>query len=90
MYQIIRYQAQYCPIRGGMTGGSKAVRLPMTYRNRTLAEKLASRMHQEDYDGGGDDSYGVKAVGESAYPVYSRSVSRVTGRPLEEFDTIPF
>lgn len=71
MFQIICYQAQYCPIRGGMTGGSKAKRLPMTYRNRALAEKLAGRLAHADYDCGGDDSYGVKGVNESAYPQYA-------------------
>lgn len=68
MFQIIRYEAQYCEIRGGMTGGSRAVRLPMVYHSEALAKKLASRMHQAEYDCGGDDSYGVKGVGESAYP----------------------
>lgn len=67
MFQIIRYVANYCPIYGGMSG-SRAERLPMAYRNEKLARKLAGRLHQEDYDGGGDDSYGVVPYGASAYP----------------------
>lgn len=84
MFQIVRYVAQYCPIYGGMTGGSEAKRLPMTYRNRALAEKLAARMHREDYDNGGDDSYGVKGVDESAYPQYQSSSAK------DSWDDLPF
>lgn len=66
-FQIIRYVANYCPIYGGMNG-SRAERLPMAYSSEALARKLAGRLHQADYDGGGDDSYGVVAYGASAYP----------------------
>lgn len=87
MFQIIRYAANYCPIYGGMTGGSTAHRLPMTYRNRVLAEKLAARLHRAEYDYGGDDSYGVKGVNESAYPQYN---SAPVGGWKDSWDDIPF
>jgi hypothetical protein len=66
-FQIIRYVTQYCPIHGGMSG-SRAERLPMTYHSEALARRLAGRMHNEDYNLGGDDSFGVVPYGASAYP----------------------
>lgn len=66
-YQIVRYAAIYCEIYGGMKGGSTAHRLPMAYSNAKLALKLASRMHDADYNNGGDDSYGVIEYGANPY-----------------------
>jgi hypothetical protein len=65
LFQIVRFEATYCEIRGGVNG-SRAVHLPMAYMNEALAKKLAQRIGDAEYWGGSDDYYKVIPYGRNA------------------------
>lgn len=71
-YQIVEERPTYCQITDGITGSSFH-RLPMSYTSEALAQKLAARLHDEDYRDCGDNSYFVIEYGASVFKrIYAR------------------
>lgn len=65
MFQIFECRAKWCPIYGGVLGGTHDVALPMTYRTKALAEKLAAIKTEEEYQVGGEDRWVVVPYGKT-------------------------
>lgn len=84
MFEIYRYSPIYCQITDGLIGTRSSRANGMVYSNEKLAHKLAGRMQREDFDGYGDDHFGVVRVGDE--PFTKRRCSIV--EPLD--DNIPF
>jgi hypothetical protein len=62
-FQIFRLDPWHCPITDGLVG-HKTVALPMVYQSQRLAEKLAARRAEEDYNSCGDSGFVVAPVGK--------------------------
>lgn len=61
-YQIVCVYPIFSPFTDALIG-AKAQRLPMAYTVKALAEKLAGRMTQANYEGCGDDQFVVVEYG---------------------------
>ena len=66
MFEIVCITLVFCPITDGCIG-SRAERLPMTYQSEAFAEKLARNLEDADYKDGGDATFKVVPVGQSAF-----------------------
>lgn len=62
-FQIFRVAPWHCPLTDGLVG-SKVFPLPMVYSNQRLAEKLAGRLSDAEYEGCGDDHFVAAPVGQ--------------------------
>ncbi len=63
MFQIFRLDPWHCPITDGLVG-HKTVALPMVYHSEALANKIAERKQDEDYQHCGDSHFMVAPAGK--------------------------
>jgi hypothetical protein len=78
MFQIVRASPVYCQITDASIGMSKRC-LPMTYLTRGCAHKIAGRLADAEYDGGGDDYFYVTECGNK-YLEKAETAEEVAGR----------
>ena len=88
-YQICRISPIYHHSTDGIIG-SRATTLPNLYETVACAEAIASKLHHENYESCGDDSFEIIVPGESVFDNRRLSLIARFGRASIECDEIPF
>lgn len=86
-YQIVRIIPTYHYSTDALIGYS-ADPLPMAYFSEALANKLAGRMQDADYNACGDDSFRVVEYGASAF--HLSASNRFIPNDRDAFSDMPF